>query len=344
MHTRLTRSLTAQVPGSTPGPFDSEGVSGSQRIRPCVLRLSVTERCNFRCRYCVPPGGARRERLRTLSDEELVDLVAWLHGGLSFRKIKITGGEPLVMASVAALVARVREATGIRDISMTTNGSRLGALAAPLRNAGLTRVNVSLDTLDPEGFLQLTGGRLAEALAGIEAAAAAGLLPVKLNAVLRRRSWQTDVPSLIDHAAAGGHEIRFIELMHTGTAARWALGEFVGVSEVQAWLASRAEVRLLPRPRGTPARPSVVRWGGRDAAVGWISPRSSPFCGDCDRLRLDSFGRLRRCLMDPLRLPLPDLRREVGDAGAWERTRDYLSEKRPPGAMSIESPMAAIGG
>ena len=111
MHTQLTRTLTAQIPEGTPGPFDSEGVSGSQRTRPGVLRLSVTERCNFRCRYCVPPGGARRERLRTLGGGELVELVAWLHGGLSFRKIKITGGEPLVMAGVAGFL--IKTAAGL---------------------------------------------------------------------------------------------------------------------------------------------------------------------------------------------------------------------------------------
>ena len=189
-----------------------------------VLRLSVTDRCDLRCRYCLPAGRVPfAPQTELAGPRELVDAVAWLVRHCAVDRLKITGGEPLVFRGIVGLVETAAALSGLREISMTTNGTQLAQLAAALRGAGLARVNVSLDTLDAQRFAELTrGGDLRRVLAGIAAARNAGLAPVKLNSVLRRSAWQEDVPALLDFAAGENLEIRFIELMRTGTEIAWA--------------------------------------------------------------------------------------------------------------------------
>ena len=310
-----------------------------------TLRVSVTDRCNLRCAYCMPEEGIRllpRSEIPPLT--EIAEAVAWLVPRFGVDRVKVTGGEPLVRGGVPALVATVAATPGVREVSMTTNGTLLAAKAAELAAAGLARVNVSLDTLDPGRFRELTrGGRVEEVLEGIDAALAAGLSPLKLNAVLRKSSFRDDLPPLLELAADRGVEIRFIELMQTGTEAAWAAAERVTGDTVRSWLESEGAVfaPLDGRPNA-PARRTAVSFRGVSVVAGWIDPVSDSFCDDCDRLRLDARGRLRRCLMDEELFPLVELLRRGGDA--LEEAAAYLARKQPPSAMGIASAMASIGG
>lgn len=317
-------------------------------VAPSALRVAVTGRCNLACAYCAPAGlvaSGAAGGPQALELGALADLVAWLHGRRPLRKIRITGGEPLLRNGVVDFVARLAALPGRPELAMTTNGVLLADHAAALREAGLARVNVSVDTLDRESFQALTGvDALDRVLAGIAAAKAAGLGPVKINSVLRRSSWQDDVPALLDFAQAEGVELRFIELMRTGTADQWCRDERVDVDEVLQWLAAHRHGGLATVPRSAgaaPARPSVLPWRGADLVVGWISPVSHPFCGACDRLRLSAGGRLRRCLMDPVDF---DLAAAHGAATGAALLDDYLAAKQAPAAMDQPLPMKELGG
>lgn len=278
---------------------------------------------------------------------KLGDLALHLCEQLGIRRVKLTGGEPLLRRGLPQLVERLRTCSGI-EVSLTSNGTLLGDQADTLARAGLGRVNISLDTLDPERFSVLTGGgRLEETLRGIAAAHNAGLHPIKLNSVLRASSWRQDVPGLLDFATTHEIEIRFIELMRTGTAAAWVEAEYVPVSEVQKLLLRHGRLLSLPTVRSAPAWCTQARWGGRMVRVGWIAPRSAPFCGSCDRLRLDAEGALRRCLMDPERLSLvnlPGLDRAVASRRLPPEVVAYLAGKRPPRTMESLAAMSVVGG
>jgi len=309
------------------------------------LRISVTDCCNFRCRYCMPPKGLHRtSSAGPLSFEELAENVRWLVRHAPIERIKLTGGEPLVRAHLEDLISTLVRVDGIREVSMTTNGSLLASRAKALKAAGLARVNVSLDSVDPARFTELSrGAHLEHTIEGIHAAIEAGLAPLKLNAVLQRSTWMSEVPPLLDLAAQHGFEIRFIELMRTGTERAWCESEMVSAQEVKSWLATQTSVVALDGPLSAPAQQTVIQWKGAALRVGWIEPRSHPFCASCERLRMDSRGRLRRCLMDPAILDVAKLRR-CDDAVAAEAFRTYMAEKRAPLAMDCESGMNQIGG
>ncbi len=323
-----------------------DGTAHDREPRRRVLRLSLTDRCDLRCRYCLPAGPvptAPREAVVPLA--ELAHAVSWLVEHCGVDRLKLTGGEPLLRRGLAGFVAEVGAVPGLREISMTTNGTHLAPLAPRLKAAGLARVNVSLDTLDAGRFARLTrGGDVSRVVAGIAAAREAGLTPVKLNAVLRRSAWREDVPALLDFAGGEGLEIRFIELMRTGTEAAWAAEEFVSADEVRGRLEWEGRLLPLPTPTAAPSRRTVARWRGREVAVGWITPVSHPFCGACDRIRLDSLGRLRRCLMDPAHIPLVELVRSRGEGGAVAEVDRYLGGKVAPPSMDTAVPMRSIGG
>ncbi len=318
-------------------------LSGSSFPAPAMLRLSVTDRCNFRCRYCMPDGVRGKLAASDLPAlEELAAAAAWLARLLPIRKVKLTGGEPLVRRGIAGLVRALAEFPGVEDLSMTSNGAQLAAHARALREAGLRRVNISLDTLDPDRFRDLTGGRLQDTLEGIAAALDAGLRPVKLNAILRRSTWRLDLLALLDYACLYSLEIRFIELMPTGQASAWVEQEYISAARVQAWLSERTESERLSD--AGPARRCRLRWSGGDVTVGWITPRSQTFCAGCDRLRLDARGGLRRCLMDAAAFPLINRLREGQRDSLREEVLDYLRAKQPPADMSTEEAMIAVGG
>lgn len=335
---RDTFSCLQQVRG---GIFVRPDTQPSARL----LRISVTDRCNFACRYCMPAKGAlRTPRNEVLSLKKLAELVAWLCRYIPIERIKITGGEPLVRSGLERLIADVSALPEVSEISLTTNGSLLVRKASSLKVSGLARVNVSLDSLDPERFRQLSrGARLQDTLDGIDAAIDAGLVPLKLNAVLSGSGWKQDVPMLLDFAAARSLEVRFIELMRTGTQRAWCDAEFVPIDSVRQWLQAQTPITDIETPAGLPARRTQLQWAGTVLNAGWIAPRSHPFCRSCERVRLDSHGRLRRCLMDPVALDLVQLR-QGPEEKAMERLYHYLARKQPPNGMDSESPMSQIGG
>ena len=335
-----------------PMTADTQGIASKQAAAR-LLRISVTDRCNFRCCYCMPESGVPKLGQRVpklgqqdlLSLEDLASLARWLVPQVGIDRIKLTGGEPLVRRGLEALIRELTAIHGISDLSMTTNGSCLARHAEGLKAAGLKRVNVSLDTLNPDRFRELTGGgRLKDTLAGISAAVAAGLVPLKLNSVLQRSRWQEDVPALLDYAAANGFELRFIELMCTGTARAWCDAEYVAASRVQSWLSTQGW--LLPAfcEQCGPARSCFVSWRGAKLNVGWITPRSEPFCEYCDRLRLDARGRLYRCLMDAKFLDLRAALSEPKGSDIDEQLFLYLVGKLPPRLMGNTNAMNLIGG
>lgn len=309
-----------------------------------TLRLSVTDRCNLRCVYCMPAEGARWDRRARLPGlERMVEVVAWIGRRYPLEKVRITGGEPTLRRGLSELIRLLSPMSMVPEVAMTTNGVLLERLAPQLADAGLARVNISLDTLDPERYSEITrGGRVEDAVAGIRAALDAGLTPIRLNSVLRRSSWREDVPALLDFAREHRVEPRFLELMRTGTERAWAEKEFVSAWEVQQWLGGVDPFDDENPIRGT-ARRRRILWREEPLTIGWITPVSRPFCDSCSRIRLDAHGRLRRCLMDPETLPLMDLL-ESGDPRLEKRVERFLEDKVEPIRMRNQLPMASLGG
>lgn len=308
------------------------------------LRLSVTDRCNFRCRYCMPAEGVPKvAHADLLPLEELARLTRWLVAHTGIERVRLTGGEPLMRRGIEGLIAALASTPGVKEVCLTTNGTLLAQMAWALKRAGLSRVNVSLDSLDEDRFAEVSrGGCLLGTLDGIEAARAAGLTPIKINTVLRRSTWRNEVPALLDYAAVNRFEIRFIELMRTGTERAWCESEFVSVDEVCDGLGIARMSTAAPKAGS--ARKTAVAWNGRQVAVGWISPRSHPFCKSCDRLRMDARGRIRRCLMDPAQLDFTRLMDGTDDSSTMEAVAAYIGRKIPPQTMDHALAMSQIGG
>lgn len=322
-------------------------LTGKSCFPVATLRVSVTDRCNLRCAYCMPADGvplvARDSMLRL---EELADNVAWIHQRKPLRKIKITGGEPLVRRGLASFVAFLAALEDRPEISMTSNGTLLGDHAAELCEAGLQRVNISLDTLNPKRYRVLTrGGRVEPVVASLESARIAGLHPIKINSVLRRSSFMVDIPELLDFAAEQGLVVRFLELMRTGTERQWSENELVAAHEVRQWMKSISGCNFPDdqlEQGADPARLENILWRGEELQIGWILPQSDPFCDACDRLRIDARGRLRRCLMDSKTFDLAKAQMSGDDAEVL--FEDFLAGKRPPQSMDNALPMASLGG
>jgi len=264
------------------------------------LRVSVTDRCDLRCRYCMP---AERVQFRPhddiLSFEEIERFVrAAVRLGVD--RVRLTGGEPLVRRGIVRLVEMLAAIPGVRELAMTTNGVRLRQYARPLRAAGLDRLNVSLDTLDRRKFFQITRrDELDGVLDGIAAAREAGFGPIKLNALAIRGVIEEDVGPLARYALAHGHELRFIEFMPADADQQWRSDLVLPGREILE-IVERAIGPLEPVPSEDSHAPAttyrLVEGGGR---IGVIPSVSDPFCGRCDRLRLTSDGRLRNCLFSP---------------------------------------------
>jgi len=261
------------------------------------LRISLTDHCNLRCVYCMPEDQTFLPRQELMQDDEIVRLVA-IFARLGFDKIRLTGGEPTVRAGVVELVRKIAATPGIGSISMTTNGVLLAKLAGPLAQAGLQRVNVSLDTLDPDRFQRITRwGSLDDVWSGIEAAEAAGLGPMKLNAVVVRGYNESDVPDLAGLTRDKAWQVRFIEMM-----------PFAGVTELQtSQVVTHAEILRLIEAGLGPVEPvndgrldgeaRLYRLPGAPGIIGLIASVTQPFCATCNRVRLTADGRLRLCLL-----------------------------------------------
>ena len=261
------------------------------------LRISLTDRCNLRCVYCMPADGIDfRPSDELLQDDELRLLVR-VAADLGVRKVRLTGGEPTVRPGLVDLVREIAATPGIEDVALTTNGLLLDRLAAPLAGAGLHRVNVSLDTLDPEKFARITrGGRVEQVTAGIAAAETAGLLPIKINAVIVRGFNDEDVVPLAALTLSRPWDVRFIEMMPFGSVGDFAEAGVVKSEEAMAKIeATLGPLAPLDLSGGDPAR--TYRLPDAQGRLGFISPVSQPFCAKCGRLRLTADGKLRLCLL-----------------------------------------------
>jgi cyclic pyranopterin phosphate synthase len=258
------------------------------------LRISVTDRCNFRCTYCMPVEGMQwlpRSEILTFEEIERIARICVQHYG--FDGIRLTGGEPTIRAHITTLVSKLA-ALGV-DVAMTTNGATLRNCAHDLRDAGLKRINISLDTLDREKFERMTRrDELDNVLLGIEAAKSAGFDPVKINAVIERGTNDDEIVDLARFGRDEGVEVRFIEFMPLDASDEWQRGKVVGQDEIVASLSEVWPLDLVPARGAAPAD----RWRYRDGrgTVGVIPTVTKPFCGDCDRVRLTADGQFRTCL------------------------------------------------
>ena len=323
------------------------------------LRISLTDRCSLRCTYCMPAEGVPWLAGPTmLTTAELVRIAA-VGVGLGISEIRLTGGEPLLRPDVVDVVRRLAALEGPAgrpEISLTTNALRLPALAGPLRDAGLARVNVSLDTLDRDRFRDLTRrDRLPQTLAGIAAAQAVGLAPIKLNAVVMRGVNEDDVVPLVRYALEHGYQMRFIEQMPLDAGHTWDRRRMVSQAEILERLTAEFALTEVPGRGSAPAELWYV--DGGPATVGVIASVSAPFCGACDRVRLTADGQLRACLFARSETDLRGLLRadDPGseqdlDARLEAAFRACLAAKRPghdiddPGFLQPDRPMSAIGG
>jgi len=313
------------------------------------LRISVTDRCDLRCAYCMPGQGIRLvDRSEILSYEEIMRFVQLVGRRYPVSQVRITGGEPLVRPGLEALIAMLRQA-GVPEIALTTNAQQLAARAIALKEAGLDRVNISLDSLKPDVFARITrGGILEKTLDGIQAARRAGLQPVKLNTVVLRGLNDQEAPDLARFALEEGCELRFLELMPIGEAAADFKRRFVPSEETRTRL--RQEFTLTPLPydgAGTSRNWRIWDESGRSAVVGFISPYSEPFCSGCLRLRLTATGRLIGCLARPGGIPITGLLRgRAGEAHAelYEVLQAALDSKRRNGEFVQPRRMVEIGG
>ena len=358
-------AVTASAPGrlrarqeaATPAAGDEGGTVRDSLERPLRdLRISVTDRCNFRCPYCMPrshygPGHHFLATREQLTAAELGRL-----GGVFVRlgvtKIRLTGGEPLLRTDLPDIVGRLAE-LGVPDLALTTNGALLRRFAAPLARAGLHRATVSLDSLDPEVFARMsdTGVAVATVLDGIAAALDAGLHPVKLNCVVRRGHNEASILPLVEFARAHELHLRFIEYMDVGTSNGWRREDVVSADEILEEVAGAHQ--LLEEDREPAAVARRYRFADGGGELGLIASVTRPFCGDCTRARLGSDGRLYTCLFAvnglDLRGPLRDgagddeIERMIGER--WLHRADRYSEMR----ASLRRPlrhveMSYIGG
>ncbi len=319
------------------------------------LRVSVIETCNYRCPYCMPegltPDETALDRARRLDFDEIETAVrAFARLGVS--KLRLTGGEPLLRKGLPELIARLVRVPGIDDLALTTNGSLLAGQARALREAGLHRLTVSLDSLDPDGFRAMSGGRgeLADVLAGLAAAEVAGFRAIKINCVVQRGVNEDQVLALAARFRGTSHVPRFIEYMDVGTCNGWRREHVVPSAELRDRIAAHWPLRALtPTYRGEVA--SRYAYADGQGEIGFVSSVSEPFCGDCHRARLSADGQLFTCLFASRGHPL---RERIGEgehalaahlAGLWQARGDRYSEERAqvsPDRRKIE--MFYIGG
>ena len=315
------------------------------------LRISLTDKCNLRCTYCMPPEGLDWiPSPELLSDDEIVRLAGIGVGALGITHIRLTGGEPLLRRGLVGLVGRLAALEPRPQLAMTTNGIGLVRLARPLRDAGLDRINVSLDTLNRATFAGLARrDRLQDVLDGLAAAKAAGLTPVKVNAVLMRGVNDHEALDLLDFCLDAGYEMRFIEQMPLDAQHGWDRSVMVTAEEITDRLTVKYRLTPLAGRGSAPAETFLIDDG--PAKVGIIASVSKPFCGACDRVRLTADGQLRNCLFareeSDLRAPL---RAGASDSELEVRWRAAIAGKRAghgiddPTFLQPDRPMSAIGG
>lgn len=318
--------------------------------RMSYLRLSVTDRCDMRCLYCMPEEGVPHDpRQEVLTFEEIERLVRILRR-LGITQIRVTGGEPLTRRDLPTLIRMLAKIEGLADLSLTTNASRLAPLASELKAAGLHRINISLDSLKPRRFAQITrGGALSDVLAGIDRALEVGLTPVKLNTVVMRGVNDDELCDLVAFAADRGLAHRFLEVMPLGAVGFENRGWFLPAAEIRQRI--EKQYSLQPRPFENGSTAQEFRVVGTSTRIGIISPVSERFCSTCNRLRLSARGRLQLCLAYEDGV---DLRQPLRDGWSDTALEDLIlkaARLKPAGNHFAENPepvyqiaMSGIGG
>lgn len=314
------------------------------------LRISLTDHCNLRCVYCMPEDMTFRPNAELMQDDEIL-LLARLFASLGFHKIRLTGGEPTVRANIVELVQGISDTPGLRSLSMTTNGILLSQLAAPLAAAGLDRVNISLDTLDPEKFRRLTRwGKLEDVWVGVQAAEDAGLSPIKINAVVVSGYNERDVLDIAQLTLDHPWQVRFIEMMPFAGATDLQLNQVVDWEEVYQSIENRFGPLEVVGNGELDGEARLFHLPGAVGNIGFISSVTKPFCATCNRARLTADGRLRLCLLrekevnllTPLRAgaSLQELRDLILDS-VWEKPWGHGLEQ---GIIPLNRVMSEIGG
>ena len=314
------------------------------------LRISLTDHCNLRCIYCMPEDQTFRPNKDLMQDDEIL-LLTRLFAGLGFDKIRLTGGEPTVRAHIVDIVRGIASTPGIRSVSMTTNGLLLSRLARQLAEAGLQRVNISIDTLDPDKFKRLTRwGKLEDVWNGVMAAESAGLTPIKLNAVVVKGYNESDVVDLARLTLDHPWQIRFIEMMPFAGATDIQTGQVITAAEIQERIEDSLGDMEVANGGQLDGEARLFRLPGAKGDVGFISSVTNPFCASCTRARLTADGLLRLCLLrekevdllTPLRggATLDDLRHIILD-GVWDKPWGHgLAD----GVIPLNRVMNQIGG
>ena len=314
------------------------------------LRISITDRCNLRCVYCMPQSGLRLFEHREILTYEEIIRVAGIAASLGVRKIRITGGEPLTRKDISFLIASLKAIGGIEDISLTTNGIFLEKCAGELADSGLDRVNISLDTLKPDRYREITRcGDISPVMKGIRAAEKAGLLPVKINMVPIRHINDDEIADFARMTVTTARHVRFIEFMPIGSSGLWSGRRYISTDEVKKTVGEIGPITPVRLRKMGPAR--YYRLDGARGVIGFISALTHHFCGDCNRLRLTADGRLRPCLFSETEIDLkPALRRRSSDKEI-ERLLSLAIEVKPEGHrigergdLSALKGMSRIGG
>ena len=291
------------------------------------VRLSVTDRCDLRCFYCIPQGFSGFEEPEHWLRFDEVERVIGAFAQLGVKRIRITGGEPLVRKGLPDLAARLSRLEGVEDLSLSTNAVQLAKHAAALKAANVSRLNVSLDSLNPARFKQITnGGKLEKVLKGLMAAKSAGFHPIKINMVLLKGINDDEVEAMVDFCLEHGFTLRFIETMPMGDTGRDAVNHFVDLQEVKQKLAQRFELTPSLMNGGGPAK--YLQVTGTSLNIGFITPLSQHFCETCNRVRLSVDGTLYLCLGQSDKLELrPLLRAGISDAQLQQAIVDAISRK-----------------
>ncbi len=313
-----------------------------------LVRLSVTDGCGLRCLYCKPAGSASPPRthapMSVRKIRVLLEKLVQIHG---IAKVRITGGEPLLRSDLPEIISGIRE-MGIPDIALTTNGQQLARQARVLRDAGLDRVNVSLDSLETDTFSRITGGGdLDRVLLGIERARACGLTPVRVNMVLMRGINDHEAVEMVRFGLRTGCTVRFLELMPIGAMANDFQRLLVPWEETHERVSSAFDLEALPHEAGETSRDFLVRDGDGTGRCGFISPSTKPFCAGCRRLRVTAGGELIGCLANPRRIPLGAALDQAmgGDNKPLERIiASAFRLKRGVHALERQYEMSGIGG
>ena len=291
------------------------------------VRLSVTDRCDLRCTYCLPPGYRNFSEPETWLTFDEIERVIRAFTELGVRRVRLTGGEPLTRHHLPELAARLQALPHLEDLSLSTNGMRLKKYARALRQAGVQRVNISLDSLQAERFAKITGGgKLNKVLEGLTAANQAGMSPVKINMVVMKGVNDDEVDDMVRFCIEQDFTLRFIETMPVGDTGRSASDHYLSLEEVRRRLAEQFELLPAVMPGGGPAR--YVRVAGTDLRIGFITPISQHFCASCNRVRLAADGTLYLCLGQDDKFELrPLLRQGIGNEELKDVIRAAIARK-----------------